>query len=286
MEVDVVERPAPDANAFTTITNNPLSNVGTTVNLTAAISSDASGWKLRIENEVMLVTAGGNTTTLTVTRGQDGTSNVSHALNSIAARVVGVQRVEPIDASRIVTYSGRVLAFRTPGRAGTAGAKILAIHNATGSPVKVRVNSIAIDLVATVIKAVTVLPPVVRAVKFTAIPTNGTGLTKVPQDSGLSSNSNVTVWGDASADGVLSGTQLAVTLPGGTAYAQEFAPRLITAVGYEMFDRTTFLDTEGEFITLNALEGVCVFLDYTLATQNPSTDNWIAQLEWEEYTLA
>jgi hypothetical protein len=118
------------------------------------------------------------------------------------------------------------------------------------------------------------------------LPTNGTALTKVPIDSVLASNSAVTVLGDASADGTSSGTALTATLPAGTFLTQEFAPRFITAVGYEMFDRETFFSADQEYVTLNALEGVALFLDYTLATQNPTTDTWVAGIEWEEYRLA
>jgi len=63
---------------------------------------------------------------------------------------------------------------------------------------------------------------------------------------------------------------------------QEFAPRLITAAGYEMFDRTTFFDGD-TFITLRALEGIVVMLDYVLATQNPVTDMWLVSCEWDEF---
>lgn len=281
-EVDVIERASPEL--FTTITADPGSG-GASLALTAAFA-DAGGFKVRVENEIMLVTAGGNTTTATVTRAVDGTTAVAHAIGSTVWRLVAVQRVEPVDSSRIVTYRGRALSFRTPGRAGTTGQKALAIHNATGSPVKVRVDKIFLDLVATVVKAVTVLPPIIRVWKFTAVPTNGTGLSKVPTDSSNTSNGSVTVWGDASADGTSSGTALTVTLPAGAFYGQEFAPRLITAVGYEMSDRVEFLKGIDEYITLNALEGVAVFLDYTLATQNPVTDMWVLGLEWEEYRVS
>lgn len=193
------------------------------------------------------------------------------------------QYVIPTDG-RLVTYRGRVCTFRTPGRAGTAGQKLFALHNATGSTIKVDVEKICIDMVQTVIKAVTVLPPVIRLWKVTVLPTNGTAGTKVPEDSSLSSSSSVTVFGDASADGTSSASALTATLPAGTIIAEEYAPRLITAAGYEMFDRTTFLEQDPEIITLNALEGVVVFADYVLATQNPVTDMWIVSARWTEYT--
>ena len=60
---------------------------------------------------------------------------------------------------------------------------------------------------------------------------------------------------------------------------------MITAAGFELMDRATFLDGEDETITLRALEGIVVFADYVLATQNPVTDMWIVTARWEEYTV-
>lgn len=182
-------------------------------------------------------------------------------------------------------YSGHAATFRTPGRAGTAGQKIFALHNATGSSIVVRVHKITIDLVQTVIKAVTVLPPVVRVSKFTAVPTNGTAGSKVSDDSGgTATSASVTAWQDASADGTSSSTALTITIPAGNVVGEEFAPRLITAAGYEPLDRAMFLDESEEGITLRPLEGLVVFLDYVLATQNPVTDMWLVGCRWEEYT--
>jgi len=182
------------------------------------------------------------------------------------------------------SYGGRVATFRIPGRAGTAGQKLFSIHNATGSTIVAEVEKITIDLVQTVIKAVTVLPPVIRLWKVTVLPTNGTAATKVAEDSGAAATSaSVTVLQDASADGTSSATALTATLPAGTVVSQEFAPRLITAAGYEMFDRTEFMAGEQESVILRPLEGLVVFLDYVLATQNPITDMWVVGCRWEEY---
>jgi hypothetical protein len=178
------------------------------------------------------------------------------------------------------TFRGRAATFRTPGRAGTAGQKIFALHNATGSAKTVYLNQLNIDLVATVVKAVTVLPPVIRVCKFTAVPTNGTALTKVSKDSALTSNASVTAWGDASADGTGSATTLTVTIPANNVLTQIFAPRLITAAGYEPFDREMML--EGSGVVLRPLEGIVIFLDYVLATQNPVTDMWVVSCDWFE----
>jgi len=203
-------------------------------------------------------------------------------------RTVGANTIhEPyvlVQDSRLITYLGRVATFRTPGRAGTAGQKLFAIHNATGSAVIVDIEKITVDLVQTVVKAVTVLPPVIRAWKVTVLPTNGTALTKVPSDSTLSSSASVTVFGDASADGTSSSSALVATLPAGTILTQEFAPRLITAAGYEMADRIEFSGEQDRLVTLNPLQGVVIFADYVLATQNPVTDMWIIGCKFTEYT--
>jgi hypothetical protein len=186
------------------------------------------------------------------------------------------------DQGRVLLALESANTFRIPGRAGTAGQKLMSLFNATGSGVVARVSKITVDLVATVIKAVTVLPPVIRVYKVTVLPTNGTAVTKVSRNSFLTgSSSSITVLGDASADGTNSGTALTATLPAGAVLTQEFAPRLITAAGYEMFDRTEFLN-DGEEIVLHALEGIVVMLDYTLATQNPTTDMWVVGTHWSE----
>jgi hypothetical protein len=182
-------------------------------------------------------------------------------------------------------YSGRVATFRIPGRAGTTGQKLFSIHNATGSSIVAEVHKITVDLVQTVVKAVTVLPPMIRIWKVTVLPTNGTAATKVMEDSAsTATSSSVTVLQDASADGTSSASALTATLPAGTIVTQEYAPRLITAVGYEPADRIEFLSGELESVVLRPLEGLVVFLDYVLATQNPVTDQWIVGVRWEEFS--
>jgi hypothetical protein len=179
-----------------------------------------------------------------------------------------------------VLFKGRSCTFRTPGRAGTAGQKILSIHNATGSAITISVTKIFVDMYQTVVKAITVAPPIIRAWKVTVLPTNGTALAKNKIGGTSTSSASVTVLGDASADGTGSASTLTATLPAGSILSQEYAPRYITAVGYEMADRIEFFSDST--IALNALEGIVVFLDYTLATQNPITDMWIAGIEWSE----
>ena len=195
----------------------------------------------------------------------------------------GAMRVD-VDGNRAISYRGRASTFRIPGRAGTAGQKLFSLHNATGSTLLVDVDKFKIDLVSTVAKAVTVLPPVVRLYKVTVLPTNGNAVTKVARDSAQSSSASLTVLQDASADGTSSATALTATLPAGAVIEGEFAQRLITAAGYEVGDAIQFLKETDELITLRALEGLVVMLDYTLATQNPITDMWVVTAKWTEYT--
>jgi hypothetical protein len=161
----------------------------------------------------------------------------------------------------------------------------MSLHNATGSTIVAEVQKVVVDLVQTVVKAVTVLPPNIRLYKVTVLPSNGTALTKVAVDSSAAATSaSVTCLQDASADGTSSATALTATLPAGAVVTGEFAPRLITAAGYEMFDRTEFLTGSSESVVLRPLEGIVLMLDYVLATQNPITDMWVAGVRWEEYT--
>lgn len=190
------------------------------------------------------------------------------------------------DSRRSASYVGRASTFRIPGRAGTTGQKLFSIHNATGSTVLVDLERVTLDMVGTVVKAVTVLPPTIRLYRVTVLPSNGTAVTKVAQDSAQSSSSSLTVLQDASADGTSSASALTATLIAGAVARQVFAPRLITAAGYEVLDTFTFFDSPDQKITLRALEGIVVMLDYTLATQNPVTDFWIVDIKWTEYTLA
>jgi hypothetical protein len=308
-EIDTIARSSVDI--VTTTTADPGTTAPTT---TLAVTDRTCGGRVGTTDanyyisvigtsgirEIMLVTGGGGAGagSLNVTRAQMGSTAVAHSVGAKVAKIVWVQRVEPVDGSKEVSFKGRFTIFDTPGRAGTVGQKVAAIHNASASTVLVDVEKITIDLVmaAAAGQAATILPPKIRVWRFTAVPTNGTAMTKVPEDSSLTSNSAVTVWGDASADTTGSVTTLTITLPAGNALAQAFAPRLLligttgstTQVPptYEPFDRETFLEDEMNAITLRPLEGICLFIDYVVATNNPITNHWVATMRWTEYRPA
>lgn len=185
---------------------------------------------------------------------------------------------QPSNPEGAATFRGRASTFRIPGRAGTAGQKLMTFHNATGSGKIVYINAVSVDLYQTVVKAVTVAPPIVRVYRITAVPTGGGIISKTAKDSLLTSHASVVVTCDATSDGTIAGTALGATLT--TMLVQEVSPRLITAAGYEPADRLDFL--KEAYILLRAGEGICVELNYTLATQNPITDMWVLNVDWYE----
>lgn len=201
-------------------------------------------------------------------------------------RVVGANTVEEqyfiLQDEKVISYQGCATTFITPGRAAVTQ-RLFALHNATAAPVLVRVNRLVVDVLITAIKAPTVVPPIIRMQRFTALPTGGTALAKSPRDSALTSNASVTAYGDASADGTVSASALTVT-PIST-LEQAYAPRMLTAAGVEPVDTLAFLFGEPDII-LRPLEGLALSLDAaTLTTGNPATDRWSAYCDWDEYTL-
>lgn len=197
--------------------------------------------------------------------------------------VVGAEGSKTVAPRKVLSFHGRSCTFKTPGRAAVSQ-KILSIHNAAASAVLVDIQRIRVDVLNTAVKAVTVVVPVVRVVRYSAAQTNGTVLAKGAIDTIQASNASVTVTGDASADGTLSATTLTLT-PTGT-LAQAYACRVFTAVGYEIMDTVEFFlgDTD---ITLRAGEGLAVFLDAAVVTTGiPATDAYISSVDWVEYTAA
>jgi hypothetical protein len=188
-----------------------------------------------------------------------------------------------MEGDELVSYDGRASSFRMPGRAGTAGQKIFSIFNTAGSGLLVKLEEVHVHLTATVIKAVTVLPPMVRLYRVTAAPTNGTAALKQPKNSSKTSSASVAILFDASADGTASATALTATPVAGALTAQ-FAARMITAAGFDVISKISLMDGPDEYVVLREGEGVVCVLDYVLATQNPVTDMWIVSADWTEYT--
>ncbi len=186
-----------------------------------------------------------------------------------------------IDNEATATFRGRASTYRAIGRAGTTARRMLALWNAAGSGKTVRINQIAIDIMSTTVVAVTVIAPPIRVYKITAIPTNGTALTKVAKDNLLTSSASISLFQDASADGTNSATPLAATTTAGASLTNEFASRLITGAGFEMMDRAELLTDRG--VLVRAGDGIVLSLDITLATQDAAGTHTLATIDWAEF---
>lgn len=188
------------------------------------------------------------------------------------------QYVVPVK-DRIVSYAGRSCSFRQLGIAGTAGQKLMTIFNAAGSSVIVEVDLIGIDLMSTAARVVE--QPLLRAHKLTTVPSAGTAMTKIAEDSTMSSNASVTLLQGTASEGGAA-TAITATPAANTIVNQEFASRILTLVGAEVGHRVEWFDRLPW--TLRAGEGLLVNLDYSAATANPVTDKWTTLVHWTEYT--
>lgn len=189
------------------------------------------------------------------------------------------------DSKRTVTFYGRNSTFRMPGRAAVSH-KLWGIWNAVGSGIIVDLEQLQVDVGATVVMAVTQLPPSMRLYRITSIPTNGTAGSKVARDTALSSSSSVSLFQDASADGTASTTALTATIAASGLVSQAYAPRLITAAGYEMIDTFVFLQGYEQRLTLRPGEGAVLSLESTATAGDVATNIWTVDSKWTEYTAA
>lgn len=195
----------------------------------------------------------------------------------------GAVSTDPVDQyviptrDRVETYRGRAASFRIFGIAGTAGQRLMTIFNAVGSGIIVDVELVTIDVAQTAARVVE--PPIIRGYRLTAAPTGGTAMSKAPVDSAQSSSASVTLLQAASNE---TGTATAITATHTTLVNQEVAPRALTLVGYEQFDRVEWFN--GTPLVLRAGEGLSIFLDYSAATANPISDKWVGMVQWSEYT--
>src|SRR5262245_59493385 len=77
------------ANNPTTTLTGSMTNVATTLTVASASLFPANAqYRIMIDSEIMIVTGGAGTTTWTVTRGQEGTSNVVHSAAATVSLVL------------------------------------------------------------------------------------------------------------------------------------------------------------------------------------------------------
>jgi hypothetical protein len=219
-------------------------------------------------------------TTVAKVRLADDTSNTGKYL-SFRKRSVGGTDVHAqlvvLEEERIITNRGIVSTFVTPGRAAAAQT-IFTIENATGTGVLVGVSSIRVGMDATAVLTS-------RAISFTVgrgtAPSDGTSLTKQTIDnSAFSSDANVLVIGDASADDTSSGTGLSYT--GTTILRKVRGMRLHTLVG-QSFSEIELV--AGSPFVLNENQCLGVNISAAAAGDNPTTNSYWVSVLWEEYTI-
>ena len=197
------------------------------------------------------------------------------------------QYVVPV-RDRITTFNGRASTFRVPSRAA-ATQNVLSLYN-NSATVIVAVNRILFDMYQLTAGALTVHPPIVRTSRFTTLHTNGTAVGKVGLDTTQTSDSAVTVLGDASADGTSSGTALTVTIPANNVLTQEFGSRIAGGAGtnpiFEPADRMEFFVGQPDVI-LRQGQGINLHLVFQTAPVAGTATvglHYIGVVDWEEYT--
>lgn len=178
-----------------------------------------------------------------------------------------------------VLFKGIAATPMSPGRANTSGQRLISIWNAVGSGRTVTVHCVTVDVRPTAVKAITIKAPLMRLYKNYSIYTGGEAGIKTKIGGSTTSSADITVRNDASSDNVL-GTALGGTFWTGDQVGQHFAPRILTAVGEVGVSSFNLADAP---IEVYEGEGLTVALVYTLATENPVTDIWVATLEWTEH---
>jgi hypothetical protein len=279
-EIDVVERASPD---LTTTTTADPGAAGTTLAVTSAARfPSTNNFKVRVENEVMLVTAGAGTTSWTVTRGVDNTTAVAHAAGVSVAQVVAVQRVEPVEASRQVSFRGLAGTFRTLGNAA-ATQNLFTIENASGSPVLVAIRRLSLEVESTA--ALAALANRIVVSRPTALPTAGTALTKVAAETALASSASVVLRGATASDG---GAATAITATAGAQMWSTFAMRMHTLAGQVMFQPDNLLPEHvaDQPVILRAGEALLAQVVQPTAANNANTYHYVVKCAWDEFTVA
>jgi len=193
-------------------------------------------------------------------------------------------------SDKLVSYDGRGVGNVVPGRAAVR--QVLgSLHNAAGSAVLVSVTGVKVDVLwLQAALAIGIQTPVIRLARFSGAPTGGTAVAKGSQDTALASSASVICTSDASADGTLSGTAMAVTTVANL--AQVWAPRFVQATTTagnsavaELVDVAAFLESSDAQVVLRPGEGLAVVLDLAVVTTgNPSTARWLCTMDWLEYT--
>lgn len=165
--------------------------------------------------------------------------------------------------------------FRTLGSAATPH-NLLTIEN-TDATVEVRIRDISIQLDATAV--LTAVMPLVKVSRATAVPTDGTTLSKGQFDTANASDAQVVVRGATASDG---GAATAITATAGTALWQEYLMRMHTVVGQVLSPPSRMPTVLTKDLVLRQNEAVLVQVVAAAGTSNPATNHWSVTVTWDE----
>lgn len=279
---EVLTQERPSMTIATTLTADPGSS-GTTLAITSAARFPTTqNYKVRVENEIMLVTGGAGTTSWTVIRGIDGTTAATHASGVTVSVVAAAQYVIPV-SNRSVSYCGAVASWRTLGNAASPQ-NLFTIENAAGSNVIVGVSRLTVEMDATA--ALLAVAPSFKTFRPTALPSGGTTLTKSSVDTGLTTSASVVCRGATASDGGTA-TAITATAPAQNPMWHQFQMRMATQVGMMATDDFSMLPNDiadVDWITLRAGEALLLQVVGTAAS-NAATNHYIVKCAWFEYSL-
>jgi hypothetical protein len=281
--VGAMTQERPSSTIVAALTVDP--STGTTFTFTStAVFTTAFGtgqFRVKVENEVCLATVA-SATTLTVTRGQDGTTNVAHAIGKIVAALGIVQYVIPM-SNRSVSYCGCAATWRTLG-SGASPQILFSIENQAASPVIVGVAKLSVEMEMTV--AITSLAADLETYRPTSIATAGVPLTKGTVDTAMTSSTSVVLRGMATGHGTNS-TAITAPAPATSPMWHQFAQRLASTASTTVPEDFNMLPAdiaEVDWVNVRPGESLAVRVVGT-ATNNPATNHYVVKCAWFEYSI-
>ncbi|MCA1571155.1 MAG: hypothetical protein LC798_12730 [Chloroflexi bacterium] len=190
------------------------------------------------------------------------------------------QYVIPI-SERVASFKGMCSSFRTLGNAATPQ-NLFSIENAAGSTVLLAVRRLSVQMDSTA--ALTAVATQFKTSRPSALPTVGTALGKVAFDSALTSSASVVARGATASD---AGAATAITATAGGTGWHQFAMRMHTLVGQVLMDDESLVPSlaEDDPIILRAGESLLVQIVQATAANNKSSDHYVVNCMFEEFSL-
>lgn len=184
-------------------------------------------------------------------------------------------------------FHGSAATFRTLGNAATPQ-NLFTLTNRSDSLVRVAIRRL--EVYATYTAVLTAVESQLCLHRTSSIPTGGTELAKVPRHSSFQSVEQVVARGATASDG---GAATAITATAAGMIAQAFIGRIHTAVGHvqsgSVINLLPAADTDNnepyDRLILQPNEALVVRIVNPTAGNNPTTNHYIVNCEWEEVPI-